>query len=142
MAWAAPPMARNRLARARNRLAAASQPTQSRGEMMGEFMTIPVPTVDIARWAADHPYRRQMADELDDSLRDTGMFLLTGHDVPPELAASLRRLGRSFFMLPDDQKIRYAVRRPYDNGWRGLGLLAASAADDGEGLPDLPQAVH
>ncbi len=109
---------------------------------MSKFETIPVPTVDFVRWAADQAYRRQMVQELDDSLRDTGMFLITGHGVPPELTASLRSLGRSFFRLPDERKARYAVRRPYDNGWRGLGLLAASAADGGGGVPDLHEAFH
>jgi validamycin A dioxygenase len=105
-------------------------------------MTIPVPTTDIARWAADQAYRRRMARELDESLRDTGMFLLTGHGVPADLTASVRALGRSFFGLPDERKARYAVRRPYDNGWRGLGLLTASAAGGDGGAPDLHEAFH
>lgn len=105
-------------------------------------MTIPLPTIDIVRWTSDRAYRRRMARELDDSLRDSGMFLLTGHGIPPGLTASLRSLGRSFFLLPDEQKARYGVRRPYDNGWRGLGLLAASAAVGGEGVSDLHEAFH
>ena len=105
-------------------------------------MTIPVPTVDFVRWADDQAYRRRMVQELDDSLRDTGMFLITGHGVPSELTASLRSLGRGFFRLPGERKARYAVRRPYDNGWRGLGLLAASAAGGGGGVPDLHEAFH
>jgi len=103
----------------------------------------PVPTVDLAEWkAADAKQRERTAALLDASLRDTGMFLLRGHGVPAELAEDLRSRGRAFFALAAEQKATYGVTGPYTNGWRGLGLLKASAVDGVDSAPDLHEAFH
>ncbi|SRR5216683_3247429 len=104
---------------------------------------IQVPTIDLAEWkAADPARRREMSEAIDVSLRQTGMFLLRGHDVAPEIAAGLRTCGRAFFALSGEQKVTYAVRGRYDNGWTGPGLLAASAIEGNESTPDLHEAFH
>src|SRR4051794_35964412 len=102
-----------------------------------------VPTVDLVEWQDADPVRRtEIGQILDAGLRDTGMFLLRGHDIPVGLADQLRAYGRAFFALPEEQKARYAVTGPYTNGWRGLGRLKASAVDGVESAPDLHEAFH
>ncbi len=102
-----------------------------------------MPTVDLGEWkAADAKQRGKTAEALDACLRDTGMFLLRGHGVPADLAEELRRRGLAFFALPRDQKAKYGVSGPYTNGWRGLGLLKASAVDGVDSAPDLHEAFH
>ncbi len=104
---------------------------------------IQVPTIDLAEWQAADPGRRaEMSEAIDVSLRQTGMFLLRGHDVPADLAAGMRTCGRAFFGLSREQKARYAVRGRYDNGWTGPGLLAAAAIEGNESPPDLHEAFH
>jgi isopenicillin N synthase-like dioxygenase len=83
-----------------------------------------------------------MAAAIDECLRTTGMFLLRNHGVPADLAGALRSRGREFFMLLPEQKARYAVRRPYDNGWRGLGRHQVESVEGVEGAPDLHEALH
>jgi validamycin A dioxygenase len=104
---------------------------------------IQVPTIDLAEWeSADPEQRGPMAADIDASLRRTGMFLLRGHDVPPDLAERMRAGGRRFFTLPEEVKTRYAVQGRYDSGWTGPGLLAAAAIEGGDSAPDLHEAFH
>jgi len=106
-------------------------------------MVSKIPVFDLAEWASASPQRRAgTAAELDAALRQTGLFLLRGHQVPPELTDRMRQQGRDFFDLPVDAKQKYGVSRPYDNGWRGLGALQASAVDGVESAPDLHEAYH
>jgi len=103
-----------------------------------------IPVLDLPAWrSADAAERARIAAELDTALRETGMFLLRGHDVPAELTNRIRTEGRAFFDLPADQKKKYSVRRPYDNGYRGLGELVVGDVYGEESAPaDLHEAYH
>jgi validamycin A dioxygenase len=104
---------------------------------------VQIPTVDLAEFkAADFARRGEILQEIDSSLRRTGMFLLRGHGVPAGLAKEMRACGRKFFGLPAKQKTRYAVQGRYDNGWTGPGLLAAATIEGGDSAPDLHEAFH
>jgi validamycin A dioxygenase len=98
---------------------------------------------DLSEWrSADPAQRASMARTLDATLRQTGMFLLRGHNVPVSLTDKMRAQGRAFFSLPSDQKKKYRVSRPYDNGWRGLGELQVGAIYGVDNAPDLHEAFH
>jgi isopenicillin N synthase-like dioxygenase len=106
-------------------------------------MSRDIPVLDLTEWrTADAARRSAIGAALDAALRATGLFLLRGHDVPPALTDRMRTRGRAFFALPDEVKRRYAVRRPYDNGWRGLGGLDVGAVNGQAGAPDLHEAYH
>ncbi|MFE9251065.1 isopenicillin N synthase family dioxygenase [Streptomyces sp. NPDC007088] len=106
-------------------------------------MSRAIPLLDLSEWrTADAARRSAISAELDASLRETGLFLLGGHGVPPEVTARMRAEGRSFFGLPAETKQRYAVARPYDNGWRGLGALDVGAVEGMSGASDLHEAFH
>ncbi|MGC9669653.1 isopenicillin N synthase family dioxygenase [Planosporangium sp. 12N6] len=102
-----------------------------------------VPVFDLAEWAsADARRRGELAAALDAALRLTGILLLRNHGVPAELTGRMRRQGYALMQLPEEQKQQYQVERPYDNGWRGLGALQASAVDGVTMSPDLHEAFH
>ena len=106
-------------------------------------MSRDVPVLDLTEWRrSDATSRAEIGAALDAALRETGLFLLRGHGVPPELTARMRTEGRAFFALPTETKRRYAVSRPYDNGWRGLGALDVGAVDGMAGTHDLHEAYH
>ncbi|RPE38951.1 isopenicillin N synthase-like dioxygenase [Streptomyces sp. Ag109_O5-1] len=106
-------------------------------------MSRDVPVLDLTAWhAADAAGRAGTGAALDAALRETGAFLLRGHGIPPELTDRMRTQGRAFFALPATVKQQYAVSRPYDNGWRGLGALDVGAVDGAAGTPDLHEAYH
>jgi isopenicillin N synthase-like dioxygenase len=102
-----------------------------------------IPTLDLEEWgAADAERRAVIAEGLDAALRQTGIFLLRGHGVPAELTDRMRVEGREFFALPAEGRTPYAVARPYDNGWRGLGALQVGAVEGVVNPPDLHEAFH
>jgi validamycin A dioxygenase len=102
-----------------------------------------IPIFDLIKWKSANPEQREkMAADLDSTLKQTGMFLLRGHDVPSDVTSKMRDYGRTFFNLPIDQKKKYSVRRPYDNGWRGLGELQVGANYGVDNPPDLHEAYH
>lgn len=106
-------------------------------------MSTAVPTFDLEEWrTADAGRRARIAFELDAALRLTGMLLLRNHGIPAELTDRMRREGYDLLHLPTEQKRKYMVARPYDNGWRGLGAVQASAVDGVGMAPDLHEAFH
>jgi validamycin A dioxygenase len=106
-------------------------------------MTSSVPCLDLAQWRSAGPRRRALiAAGLDSALRQTGIFLLRGHGVPQELTDRMRAQGRDFFAIGPERKERYRVSRPYDNGWRGAGLIKSSVVLGLESAPDLHEAFH
>lgn len=106
-------------------------------------MTSAIPTLDLAEWPLAGKQRRALIGaELDSALRKTGMFLLRGHGVPQELTDRMRSQGHDFFAIPREQKEQYGISRPYDNGWRGVGLVQSSAVIGLESAPDLHEAFH
>ncbi|MEW2113942.1 2-oxoglutarate and iron-dependent oxygenase domain-containing protein [Streptomyces sp. NPDC005474] len=106
-------------------------------------MSRDIPVLDLDEWrTSDEAHRTGIVTALDGALRETGLFLLRGHGVPRKLTDRMRAHGRDFFALPADTKRRYAVSRPYDNGWRGLGALDVGAVDGQAGTPDLHEAFH
>jgi len=102
-----------------------------------------IPTLDLDEWdAADVDRRAEIAADLDAALRQTGIFLLRGHGVPPVLTDGMRAEGRKIFALPAEQRAKIAVARPYDNGLRGLGALQVGAVEGVVNPPDLHEAFH
>jgi isopenicillin N synthase-like dioxygenase len=102
-----------------------------------------IPVLDLTEWRRAGQARRvAIGAALDTTLRKTGLFLLSGHRVPQDVTDRMRTLGRTFFGLPAETKAPYAVSRPYDNGYRGLGALQVGAIDGLEGAPDLHEAYH
>lgn len=102
-----------------------------------------IPVLDLTEWEGAGPeHRAGIAARLDAVLRQTGLFLLSGHGVPEELTDRMRTEGRDFFGLPRESKERYRVSRPYDNGWRGLGALQVGALDGKPDTSDLHEAFH
>ncbi|WP_333770376.1 2-oxoglutarate and iron-dependent oxygenase domain-containing protein [Streptomyces sp. IBSBF 2435] len=104
-------------------------------------MSTEIPTVDLKEWrSADAARRDAITAGVDPALRETGMFLLTGHDVPYAGGEDFRDAGLSFFRLPREAKLRYEIRGQYDNGWRevhhSVGIPDA-AVDGGDSSPDL-----
>ncbi|MFI7347264.1 isopenicillin N synthase family dioxygenase [Streptomyces sp. NPDC049936] len=107
-----------------------------------------VPVVDLGVWrtssAAD---RVDTATALDRALRDTGMFLLTGHGVPDQAMHELRMRGREFFALPRKAKKPYAIGAPYESGWLemhpggGVGV-PRDESRDGAAPPDLHESFY
>ena len=66
---------------------------------------IDLPIVDLARFHAGPTERAAFLDHLRGILYDHGFFYLKGHGVAPDLIADALAASRSFFALPDAQKL-------------------------------------
>jgi polar amino acid transport system ATP-binding protein len=117
-------------------------------------MTSTLPAIDVSalvdgrRSAAQ---REATARALDEAARRTGFFYAVGHGVDDALVTRLTSMARTFFALPEDEKMRI----PMSAGglaWRGFfplgGELTSNRPDWKEGLylgselgPDHPR-VH
>ncbi len=98
-----------------------------------------VPVIDIAPWLARDPDAQQaVAAQVDAALQDVGFFLITGHGVPADARASVRRAAREFFALPPQIKRRYAVTVA-GRGWLPAGVEANGYAEGTETPPDLKE---
>ena len=86
-------------------------------------MTTQLPVLDISRFHAGPEARAAFVDELRAVLHEHGFFYLKGHDVPEELTARLKSLARSFFALPEAEKLKIEmVRSPHFRGYNRAGL--------------------
>ena len=90
-----------------------------------------VPVVDLSAGAV------AAAASIDRACREVGFFYVVGHGVDPELTASLDRLAREFFALPDEAKAGIEMARA-GRAWRGWfpvgGELTSGVPDAKEGI--------
>ncbi|MFE6887329.1 isopenicillin N synthase family dioxygenase [Streptomyces sp. NPDC057694] len=111
-------------------------------------MNSAIPTVDLGAWpTASDQERQATATALDLALRETGMFLLKGHGVPPDAMTELRSQGKEFFALPREAKEPYAIGAPYESGWLemhpggGVGV-PREAGEEPVAAPDLHESFY
>lgn len=102
-------------------------------------MTITIPHIDLAAWyqGADSE-RRELAEQVDNTLREVGFFNLDGHGVPGKLRADLRSAAAQFFALPPEIKQRYAVSMG-GRGWLPSGAVTAGYSEGTATPPDLKE---
>ena len=85
--------------------------------------TAGLPILDIGRFDRGGEDRLAFLTELRAAARGPGFFYLTGHGIAPDLIASLRRLAKQFFALPEADKLAIAmVNSPHFRGYNRAGL--------------------
>ncbi|MFD5813470.1 isopenicillin N synthase family dioxygenase [Streptomyces sp. NPDC127038] len=104
-------------------------------------MPVKIPEVDLEAWhKASAAERALIGADVDAALRETGMFLASGHGVPQAVIDEFRATAKRFFELPKDVKTQYAIEAAYDGGWLemhppgGVGVPVT----EGEQLPGAP----
>jgi isopenicillin N synthase-like dioxygenase len=103
------------------------------------MMQSSVPVIDLAPWrSGDRSARAAVAADVDAALQSVGFFLITGHGVPSELRAEVRRQARAFFALPPAIKQTYAVTVG-GRGWLPPGAEANGYAEGTRTPPDLKE---
>nr|BFE65810.1 isopenicillin N synthase family oxygenase [Dactylosporangium thailandense] len=107
-----------------------------------------LPVIDITGLARDGRDERA-AREIEAACRASGFFYVSGHGVDPGLIARLDAAARTFFALPEAEKLEIAMARG-GRAWRGFfpvgAELTSGVPDRKEGLyfgtelgPDAPQ---
>lgn len=96
-----------------------------------------LPVIDVAALVAGTPARTEVAERIGAACRAHGFFYITGHGIDPALVARLEALSRSFFNLPEADKLRWRMELG-GRAWRGYFLtgneLTSGRPDWKEGL--------
>lgn len=68
-----------------------------------------IPTVDLSPFFrnGDDEGRRKATDVIKAACSDYGFFQITNHGVPIHLFDQALHLSRTFFALPDEEKLKY-----------------------------------
>lgn len=78
--------------------------------------------IPVLDWSGFRTDPNGFTAELSHACRDTGFFLLKGHDVPPQLIADVFAQAALFFELPPDEKAALSItKNPHNRGWVALG---------------------
>jgi isopenicillin N synthase-like dioxygenase len=94
-----------------------------------------LPVIDIGPFLADDPDARAtdaVAAAIDESCREIGFFLVTGHGIDTRARAELLAAAQRFFALPPGDKEALAIGR--SNCHRGYVGLATETLDDANTL--------
>jgi isopenicillin N synthase-like dioxygenase len=94
-----------------------------------------LPVVDIGPFLSGGPDDRAtgaVADAIDESCREIGFFLVTGHGIEPGARADLLAAAQRFFALPVEDKEALAIGR--SDCHRGYVGLATETLDDANTL--------
>lgn len=87
-----------------------------------------LPLIDIAAlYGDDQQAWQQVAAQIDAACRDWGFFYITGHGIAPERIEALTRAAKTFFALPDADKLRIDITRTAHH--RGYGAIATEQLD-------------
>ncbi|RJQ71536.1 isopenicillin N synthase family oxygenase [Pseudonocardiaceae bacterium YIM PH 21723] len=91
-------------------------------------------TIDVSAFATGHEPGAtgdEIAALLDETCRETGFFLVTGHGIDPEITARMFAATEEFFALPVADKDRIAIgKSPCHRGYVGIGAEALDGVGD------------
>jgi isopenicillin N synthase-like dioxygenase len=82
-----------------------------------------LPVIDLSAARSQDPAdRTRLRAELHDAAHGTGFFQLTGHGVSPEQTKALMAQARSFFRLPDEDRLAVSnLQSPHFRGYTRIG---------------------
>ncbi len=81
-----------------------------------------LPILDLSQFDAGPDARRHFLDDLGTAARDVGFFYLKGHGISQDLGQSVFKLSRSFFDLPEAEKLKIEmVHSPHFRGYTRVG---------------------
>ncbi|MFD8499865.1 isopenicillin N synthase family dioxygenase [Amycolatopsis sp. NPDC059657] len=102
-------------------------------------MSEAVPLVDLTPWfEGTGSGKREVAEAIDEALRESGFLMITGHGVSEQERSTTRALAREFFALPAETKAPYAVSVG-GRGWLPPGVEANGYAEGTPTPPDLKE---
>ena len=103
-----------------------------------------IPVIDLgAVLEGPDDVRRQRVTAIDIACREVGFFAVTGHRIDRGLVANAHDAARSFFDLPEPERLTAAKPDPsYPYGYVPLAEEALSRSIGGGGAPDLKETYN
>ncbi|WP_426506859.1 isopenicillin N synthase family dioxygenase [Dactylosporangium sp. McL0621] len=96
-----------------------------------------LPVIDVAGLVRAGQDERA-AREIEAACRASGFFYISGHGVDPALIARLDAAARTFFALPEAEKLEIAMARG-GRAWRGFFPVGAEVTS---GVPDRKEGLY
>lgn len=85
-------------------------------------MTLQLPVIDLSAADQGPAARARLHRELHAAAHDVGFFQLVGHGITPGRTAELGRVMRSFFALPEADRLAVAnLNSPHFRGYTAIG---------------------
>ena len=66
-----------------------------------------VPIIDLSGCREDPARRAELGSSIDAAFRESGFMVIVGHGVSPELVSDMYSTTAEFFLLPEEEKLRY-----------------------------------
>jgi len=90
--------------------------------MTGSPASLTLPVLDLSRLDGDDADAEAFRVDLREATHDYGFFYLTGHGVPTELIERVMGTARSFFALPEADKMAIEnLKSPHFRGYTRVG---------------------
>lgn len=106
---------------------------------MSAYVATPrLPIIDLSLFDVGGPWRDHVAAQVDWAASEFGFFYVVGHGVELSLVDLLIRLSRSFFDLPEAEKLRVHMSRG-GRAWRGYFPVGGELTS---GRPDLKEGLY
>jgi len=108
----------------------------ARGES-GETTVVPV--IDIGPYLRGEDGAGTVVEQIRHACAEVGFFVLSGHDVTPELLGRMRAVSSAFFDLPDEEKRRHTSVPGETMGYVPMGRENLAATLDLDRPADLKE---
>ncbi|MGK3142264.1 isopenicillin N synthase family dioxygenase [Pantoea sp. C2G6] len=90
-----------------------------------------LPVINFASLSDRSPDRQQSLEKLSQAAREVGFFYLTHHGIDSALSASVQRVARAFFALPQPDKLSVAMANsPHFRGYNQAGVEITRSQPD------------
>src|SRR5262245_39183735 len=108
------------------------------GHSAGMATTETLPVIDVSPLlGGTGEASDSAAAEIGAACRNLGFFYAKGHAIAPETLAALDAASRTFFALPEEEKMKIAMARG-GRAWRGFFPVGGELTS---GKPDIKEGV-
>lgn len=83
---------------------------------------VKIPVLKLSMLDGNSDQRREFISQLKEAAHDVGFFYLSDHDISPSFLRKIRELTKSFFLLPEEEKLSIAmINSPHFRGYNRAG---------------------
>ena len=97
-----------------------------------------IPLIDLSALVENTSGKYEVARQMRHAFRNYGFFYMKNHGVDPELEQRLEKVGREFFALPLEEKMKI----PLELGGRALRGYYPVGHELTGGKPDIKEGIY
>jgi len=98
---------------------------------MSHSDSLALPVIDFALLTGDEQQRKEAVEKLGKAAREVGFFYLINHGVGQALSESVQNVARTFFSLPQEEKLKVKMENsPHFRGYNLAGVEITRSQPD------------